>query len=344
MKIKIKISYEVSFLPTKRHKKVRSHYQSKEIVVNVAEVVEEDFPEAAIVKRQMYTFSGKSYADSNVSRELLSDSLRLYEGSLWRRARWRFNTAVSKDCLLAPDDLEYVLSSSGRLYSFEDDEFHAEQAIILNSTESIQIKKMESYARNCLIMNGEVWEKVLEEPVYYVMYDISGPRWHNKEGVFLIVDYLAKSERIYHTNTFSAMQRTQAERYAATLAKAMGTDVFTFGEEIIVKIPSVFSFRRTDIDKGPDLQNLDYCLKLLRMKWGKVQREDFHYKDLYNVSVFYNDEKFVTIAERNDGVRYGKVYSSIDEVLIAIFNRFSETSGPDYTTISEVVKDIARGR
>lgn len=330
MKVSTRIYYTEEYLPTKPSLHNRTRFTNKEILVDITEVSEDDFPVAAIVKKNTNTFSGVEDVGFS-EQELFSNVLRFYNGKLWEKCWYRNGPHVSRDSYWTPEVLGSHLATENTPFIpfYVESDFDEKSSTLVSSNEDSVRKKTEEDAKNYLIFNGEVWKSISGEPTYEV--DISG---------HLSVFYLQKEFRTIKPNVFSAMQKEQAEKYGKVVAARMERGWYKSDEDIIVKIPSIFSFRRITIDSGEEL-DLEYCLKLIRMKWRESQCEKFHFNNLYNLSVTHQDGIFEVNAQRTDGPSYHKTYTSIDDVLVAFFNDFSDSPKQDYKTIVDVVYHLS---
>lgn len=217
MKFNIDFYYTESFLPSKRHRRLRSRRVQGSVEVEIPEL--SDFPVAFIVHDYKSVYANaKSYKDfdgASGEYRMFQEEIRTYAGKLFMPVRITHGCAIS----LNFEPLDYIrrqLSDRDHWNYYENDLF-SEESIVVESDIQEHIDRIQEKAKNFIIFDGKVWE-VCEEPMYVIITFGLG---HNHGGTGFFVEYHYNTN-ISKNNYFNALERDQAIAYGKKIAAGRG--------------------------------------------------------------------------------------------------------------------------
>lgn len=199
------------YLPTKRHRVLRTRYVKNSVDVEIKEATEPEFPVAFIVKDFDYW---RDEEGKEPEYKMCSTEIRTYNGKLWRAARY----------------CEYVYGAIGWMpvsyikISIEDhapywrggDEF-TESSIIKESDYEACRDNILTKADDYIIFDGKVW-RPCGEPMYVINTFGLG---HNHGGTGFFIEY-HYNPNISKNNYFNALEREKAIAYGKKVAANRG--------------------------------------------------------------------------------------------------------------------------
>ena len=221
------------YLPTKRHRVLRTRYVKNSVDIEIKELTEQEFPVAFIVHDYQSVYeNAKSYSDFDGSGEykMFSEEIRTYDGKLYKPVRITHGSAIS----LHFESLDYIKDSltDSAPYWKGGEEF-TESSIVKESNIEECKEKIFRNAEDYIIFDGRVWE-ACGEPIYLINTFGLGCN-HGCTGFF--VEYLT-NPNISTNNYFNALEREEAITYGKQVAADRGdTDsIEGMGDSDIIEV------------------------------------------------------------------------------------------------------------
>lgn len=208
--------YEEKYLPTKRHRNLRTRAVKSSVEVEVKELKEADFPVAFIVHDFASVYEDKEYDPDKTETEykMWKNELRAYNGELYEAWRDSWGAAISTH-FMPVSTLEGALSDR-EPYWKGGGEF-SEKSIIRESNEVERRECVLERAKDYIVYDDKVW-RLVGEPMYNVMTFGLG---HNHGGTGFFVTY-HYNENIRKENYFNALEREKAIAYGKQIALNRG--------------------------------------------------------------------------------------------------------------------------
>lgn len=225
--------YEEKYLPTKRHKKVRSRMVEDVYSVEVKEITEQEFPVAFIVHDYKSVYeNAKSYGDFNRNSEykMFSEKMRTYNEKLYIPVRVSHGSAIS----LVFESLNYI---KGQITDYapywKGGEEFSEHSIVKSDNKEDVINTIKERASEYIIYDGKIWSEC-GEPMYNITTFGLG---HNHGGTGFFIEY-HYNPNISNKNYFNALQREEAIAYGKQVALNRGDteSVEGMGERDIIEV------------------------------------------------------------------------------------------------------------
>ena len=224
---------EEKYLPTKRHRKLRTRYVKNSMDINIKELLKEEFPVAFIVKDYKSVYeNAKSYSDfdGNGKYCMFAEEIRTYNGKLYMPIRVTHGTAIS----LYFEPLEYIkcILEEREPYWKGGNDF-TENSIIKESNILECGNAILAKSTHYLIFDNKIW-KECGEPMYVINTFGLG---HNHGGTGFFIEYYYNSN-ISKTNYFNALEREKAIAYGKSVAARRGdTDsIEGMGDRDIIEV------------------------------------------------------------------------------------------------------------
>lgn len=205
MKLQFAFTYEIEYLPTKKHKTTRRTCMEEMMDLVIPELTEEEFPLAFEVSRMESVYPGaKNYQDFAQFRDkseyrLFTQQIRKHQGKLYKEV---FNTYGAGISTLHADPETYILESLQKwTYSYapiQDLPYEKGISVIITSEKEIRKKKITIATEKYKIFDGTVW-RLCSEPCYEVSYSPAGA----------FVDILFSSSEKLLSFQYSANEREQ---------------------------------------------------------------------------------------------------------------------------------------
>lgn len=208
---------EERYLPTKRHRKLRTRYVKNSVDVEIKEPLKKEFPVAFIVHDYKTVYeNAKSYFDFEGSGEyrMFVEEIRTYNGKLYAPVRVTHGMAIS----LHFEPLEYIkrIMEEYEPYWKGGNDF-TENSIIKESNISECENAILEKSAHYLIFDNKIW-KECGEPMYMINTFGLG---HNHGGTGFFIEYYYNSN-ISKTNYFNALEREKAIAYGKSVAARRG--------------------------------------------------------------------------------------------------------------------------
>lgn len=223
------------FLPTKRHRKIKTRYFKNSVDVNVKELSEQEFPIAFIIHDYQCVYdNAKGYDDfdGNGTFRMFDEEIRTFDGKLYKPVRITYGAAIST----LFESLDYIKQRvewfNQEPYYNNDNDYTEKSIVKIDYADEI-IKIIIGDANNYVIYNNVVWE-VCGEPMYRITTFGLG-RNHGGTGFFISYNY---NDNISKNNYFNALEREKAIKYGKKVALNRGdTDsVKQMGEHDIIEV------------------------------------------------------------------------------------------------------------
>lgn len=224
MKMNVQFFYKQEYLPTKRHRKLRSRYVCEEIDVDVKELTAETFPVAFLIHDCESVCEGmKSYSDyDNVKSDyrMFTEEIRTVNGKLYKPVRITHGAAIST----LFEDLEEVIKNAvrRRFHRYPSEmggyDFSADTVVKTDDREDC-ISEINGILESYVIYDGKAWEEC-REPMYVINTFGLG---HNHGGTGFFIEYFY-NDNISKKNYFNALQRDEAIAYGKAVALGRGDD------------------------------------------------------------------------------------------------------------------------
>ena len=218
---------EERYLPTKRHRKLRTRYVKNSVDVKIKEPSEKEFPIAFIVKD--YGFRYDEEGSDSVWGEIKTE-IRVFDNKLWKAER--FSERVSHGCGWTPlSYMEHILRIFDRNYTNNND--FTEDSIIKESNILECKNAILNKSTHYLIFDNKIW-KECGEPMYMINTFGLG---HNHGGTGFFIEYYYNSN-IPNTNYFNALEREKAIAYGKSVAARRGDteSIEGMGDHDIIEI------------------------------------------------------------------------------------------------------------
>lgn len=224
---------EEKYLPTKRHRVLRSRFVKNNVDVNIKELTESQFPVAFIVHDYQSIYkNAKSYDDFNGNGEykMFSEEIRTYNGNLYKAVRVTHGSAIST-CFESLDYIKNRIQERDPYWKGGND--FTEVSIIKEDNFAECKEKVFEKASIYIIYNGIVWE-ICGEPMYNITTFGLG---HNHGGTGFFITYL-HNPNISNKNYFNALERDKAIAYGKQIALNRGDteSVDGMGEHDIIDV------------------------------------------------------------------------------------------------------------
>lgn len=213
----IEFWYREKYLPTKRHRNLRSRYVKDSVDIYVKELSPDEFPVAFIVHDyKSVNETAKTYYDFNGYSDyrMFSEEIRTYNGELYKPVRVTHGAAIS----LNFEPLDYIkkhIEEYEPYWKYGED-FTDKSISVQNNIEECK-KKILAKASCYVIYNGVVWKKC-EEPMYEIVTFGLGHN-HGGTGFFITQHY---NSNIGYKNYFNALEREKAIAYGKSVALKRG--------------------------------------------------------------------------------------------------------------------------
>lgn len=233
MLFNIEFCHKIKYLPTKRHRVLRTRYVKNSVDVDVKELTESEFPIAFIVHDYKSVYeNAKSYDDfkGNGEYKMFSEKIRTYDGKLFKPIRITHGSAISTN-FESLDCIKYKIQ--GYLPYLKDNNDFTEKSIIKEDNIAECKKIIFIKAENYIIFDGKVWE-TCGEPMYEINTFGLGDN-HGGTGFFIEYNY---NPNISYKNFFNALEREKAIAYGKQVALNRGdTDsIDGMGEHDIIEV------------------------------------------------------------------------------------------------------------
>lgn len=219
MNINVKFTTTEFFLPTKRHKKARSHRINDTATINVPELNENNFPVAFVIHDMKSVYeNAKDYNDfeGRGDYRMFSEEIRTYNGNLYMPVRVTHGAAISTLFEPVASLADTLRPYCSYRYNIAEEEL-TETAVITRSDREEKIAEITSKAEQYVICNGVIW-KTCGEPMYNIVTFGLG---HNHGGTGFFIEY-AYNNNISAKNYFNALQREEAIEYGKAVALRRG--------------------------------------------------------------------------------------------------------------------------
>lgn len=205
------------YLPTKRHRKLRSRYVKKDMDVEIKEMEENEFPVAFIVHEYKTVYeNAQTYVDFDGSGDfrMFAEEIRTYDGNLYMPVRVSHGAAIS----LCFEPLEYIKRSIENYEPYWKGGINFTENSIIKKTDVDECKKfILNRSNRYVIFNNQVWKKC-SEPMYVINTFGLG---HNHGGTGFFIEYYY-NDNIPNSNYFNALEREKAIEYGKTVAARRG--------------------------------------------------------------------------------------------------------------------------
>lgn len=217
MKFNVNFSVTEKYLPTKRHKNLRTRIVERNTDIDVKEVTAEQFPIAFIVHDYKSVYEGATnYNDFEGKNEYKTfiEEIRTDGNKLYMPIRVTYGAAVST----VFESLDYIKKDIKDYpeYFFGKDEF-TEKSIIVEDNSNEKIGRLNDRAKNYIIYDGKIY-KECGEPMYNITTFGLG---HNHGGTGFFIEY-SYNPNISKENYFSALERDKAIAYGKSVATRRG--------------------------------------------------------------------------------------------------------------------------
>ena len=214
MRLLIPYYYKQCYLPTRRHRKVRTRHIRDAVHVDIAEPTEHEFPIAFIVMDYGYY-----YEDDNKSPDhaLHTIEIRTYNGMLWRAVR--YSERVSHGAGWMPvNRIWYELSANSLKFGYSEQcDTYSENPFYMFDDRIECRKAILNKSRQYIVFENKVWIPC-GEPMYCVQTFGLG---HNHGGTGFFIEY-NYNENIPAKNYFNALERDEAIQYGVEIANRRG--------------------------------------------------------------------------------------------------------------------------
>ena len=224
---------EEKYLPTKRHRVLRSRFVKNSVDVDIKEPTESEFPIAFIVHDYQSVYeNAKSYDDFNGNGEykMFSEEIRTYDGKLYKAVRVTHGSAIS--CVF--ESLNYIKNRIQEYAPYwKGGEDFTEASIIKESNIEECKEKVFEKSLSYIVYGGKVWE-ICGEPMYNINTFGLG---HNHGGTGFFITYYY-NPNISNKNYFNALEREEAIACGKQVALNRGdtNSVDGMGEHDIIEV------------------------------------------------------------------------------------------------------------
>lgn len=162
MKVEIEYEYTEKFLPTKRHRNLRSRIASRKTTIEIKELDKKDFPIAFVVSDYINVYkNARNYDDFNKEEGtycVFDESLRTYQNELFKPVRVTHGAAIS----LQFEKLSYIAKCAPRVehgYCRAEESLFSEKSIIKESNQQEREREIKEYSQRYVICGGVIWEQ-----------------------------------------------------------------------------------------------------------------------------------------------------------------------------------------
>ncbi len=241
MEITVSFWNRLDFLPSKRHRRLRSAYQKKQAVVPVAEPSEKEFPVAFVVKEHGLVYE----KDDKSQWGELRKEIRTYNGKLYQAVRYS-EKMFGAAGWLPPDYLPNLISLND--FRCKSDPL-TDTAIIEYDDTEMKMQALKQKARDYVVFDGRVWQ-ACGEPMYVVNTFGLGHN-HGGTGMFICQWY---NPNIRKDCYFTALERDKAVAFAKEVALGRGdTDsVDRMGDDLDIEVLMPEMVRRNPQEEHGD--------------------------------------------------------------------------------------------
>lgn len=171
MKFKRTMKYKIKYLKNKRCRTQRETFLSKEVELEVEDLVAEKFPVAFIVHDHATIYTGaESYRDFTDSTkckgyQLYAEEIRTYKGVLYKPVRVSHGAALSTVFEKDPNKVIHFPDSG---FCLDQDTRYTSESIILATLEDEKYAQLQEACKNYKSFDGKIWERT-PEPSYCVL-------------------------------------------------------------------------------------------------------------------------------------------------------------------------------
>ena len=234
MRFEIPYWYCQKYLPTKRHRKPRSHMMKAMAEIDVPELSADEFPIAMIVKDWKSIYDGaktrEDFENDKIWKHfLIEEELRVHSDKLFMPVRISRGAAVSTEF----EPLDYIGNRLKEYKPFQMGEAPIQEPVMLENDSDMKLAGILKKAASYAIYDGKVW-KECGEPMYEIATFGLG---HNHGGTSMFIEFF------YNPNVpkdyyFNALNKEDAVRYADKVAEERGDtdDIGKFGKDIDIKV------------------------------------------------------------------------------------------------------------
>lgn len=221
------------YLPSKRHKNLRTRGVKNLIKVEIKETTKREFPIAFIIHDYQSVYdNATSYSDFEGSGDfrMFSEEIRVYEGKLYTPVHITHGAAIS----LLFEDFNYIEQAiQNRIPYCSDGKDFTENSIIIESNIKEEIKSIKKKAKSYVLFDNKVW-KQCGEPMYNITTFGLG---HNHGGTGFFISY-GYNPNIRKENYFNALEREKAIAYGKQISLNRGDtkSVEGMGEHDIIEV------------------------------------------------------------------------------------------------------------
>lgn len=221
MKTKVNYYYQQKFLPTKRHKKIKSRNIEDIVYVDYTELSKDEFPIAFIIHDMKSVQEGMKSYDDYKSEEcnfrMFDEEIRTYKGKLYMPVRVTHGTAIStifENESYMIKNLEYMATKD---WSCENENEFSEESVVIEDNKKSIVQMLKKHAKKYIFCDGRFWH-VCSEPRYVINTFGLG---HNHGGTGFFIEY-GYNSNISNKNYFNALQRNEAIAYGKSVAIGRG--------------------------------------------------------------------------------------------------------------------------
>lgn len=234
MIVQVPYSYQVHFLPTKRHRNIRSASQTANIRVTIPELTETDFPVAFQENRHCSVCDNPMNENERCNSQYknITVEYRVYNKKLYTLHRCQVGAVVSEAGISACNVNEIVnlIRNDNRIRYLNSDWWDGrglfkKDSVVKMSNKNLEKSMIRKNAKNIVIYNGNIWCKT-QEPMYEIITFGLGHN-HGGTGFFVTNRY---NDNIGAKNYFNALEYEKAKEYFRNVALGRG-DTKSIGDE-----------------------------------------------------------------------------------------------------------------
>lgn len=234
MIIQIPYLYQVQFLPTKKHRNIRTASQTANVNVTIPELAKNEFPVAFQEKRySSVCVDPRSEKDRRKSQyKAILVEYRAYNKKLFTLHRYSYGAVVSENGVPAEhiDEIVDLVRKDNKFRYIHSNRLEGNGLFTKNSvikTENKETEKalIQKEAKNIVIFEGNIWHEA-QEPMYEIITFGLGHN-HGGTGFFVTNHY---NDNISAKNYFNALEYEKAKEYFRKVALGRG-DTDSIGQE-----------------------------------------------------------------------------------------------------------------
>ena len=213
------VGYEISYLPTKRHRNARTWHRTVLVDVEVTEPKTDEFPVAFIVHNHRSVYVGaKDYDDFKGLAEykLFAEEIRMYDSKLYKAVRVSHGAAVST----LFESLDYIKKQFSDYYARDEKqpEDFTEASVTQGSNKESMVANLRQKVNDMYVVyDGKVWERCGEPHYTYNTFGMGNN--HGGTG-FFIQEYINLD--CVNSTTFNALDREKAIEHTVLVALNRG--------------------------------------------------------------------------------------------------------------------------